>query len=108
MNIHVLELAVTPKTAEDALRLLAALARLAERDPDLGVRRDSESGSVVLEGESEAQLESAIDRLTAEFQLDLAIGPPQVAFARPSPWPSNTTTRTGIWPAAPANSPASS
>ncbi|MGH8223579.1 MAG: hypothetical protein ACREQZ_11455 [Woeseiaceae bacterium] len=77
---HVLELPIHPKTADDAMRLLAALAHLAGQDPSLGFRRSAESDWVILEGGGETQLEIAIDRLTREFKLDLDIGQPQVAF----------------------------
>lgn len=80
MNIHVLEITVAPKTADAATLLPAALAQLAAKDPALGFRHDAESGSLVLAADSEAHLEAAIDRLTRDFNLDLAIGQPQVAF----------------------------
>jgi translation elongation factor EF-G len=56
---HLLERPVRPRAADDAMRLLAALAQLAGQDPALGFRRSAESDWIILEGDGEAQLETA-------------------------------------------------
>jgi elongation factor G len=76
----VIDVALVPKTQSDQQQLGKALQALVREDPSLRLRQDAESGQTLLSGMGELQLEVALEKLRARFQVDVAVGPPQVAF----------------------------
>lgn len=76
----VVSVAVEAARRADVGRLAAALARLVEEDPSLGVRTDPETGQTVLSGMGELHLEVAVEkvRLTAGVRVD--VGRPRVTY----------------------------
>lgn len=76
----VVSMAVEARRSTDTGRLAAGLARLAEEDPSLVVRTDPETGQTVLSGLGELHLEVAVERLRRDRDLEVAVGPPQVAY----------------------------
>jgi elongation factor G len=78
--IHVISITVYPKTAEDATKLQAALLRLADEDPTLGYRVDSEPERAILAGISEGRLETVIDRLIRGFDVQVSVGDQRIAY----------------------------
>ncbi|TMR21269.1 elongation factor G [Nonomuraea turkmeniaca] len=76
----VVSVAVEARRSTDADRLGAALARLAEEDPSLRVRSDTETGQTLLSGMGELHLEVAVEKLRRDHGLDVAVGRPQVAY----------------------------
>jgi len=76
----VVEIAIEPKTKADRERLSHALTRLALEDPNFRVTTDHESGQTVVEGTGEHHLESLIERIEREFNVDAKVGALRVAY----------------------------
>ncbi len=76
----VIEIAVEPKTTADQEKLGIALSRLVAEDPSLRMSVNSESGQTILKGMGELHLEIITDRVKREFNVDVSIGAPQVAY----------------------------
>jgi elongation factor G len=76
----VVHLSIEPKTKVDQEKLSGALQRLGEEDPTFQVRSDDETGQTVISGMGELHLEVIVDRLKREFNVEAAVGRPQVAY----------------------------
>jgi len=76
----VIHVAVEPKTKADQEKMGIALGRLAREDPSFRVRTDEESGQTIISGMGELHLEIIVDRMKREFNVEAAVGAPQVAY----------------------------
>ena len=76
----VIEIAIEPKTKADQEKLGEALQKLALEDPSFRVSTNEETGQTLISGQGELHLEIIVDRLLREFQVDAAVGKPQVAY----------------------------
>ncbi len=76
----VIEIAIEPKTTSDQEKLGIALSRLVAEDPSLRMSINTESGQTILKGMGELHLEIITDRVKREFNIDVNIGAPQVAY----------------------------
>ena len=76
----VISVAVTPESRIDREKLSRSLSRLAEEDPTFIVKTDRESGEFIISGMGELHIEIIIDRLLREFQVNVSVGQPQVAY----------------------------
>ncbi|MCX6272313.1 MAG: elongation factor G, partial [Bacteroidetes bacterium] len=76
----VIELKIMPKTRKDQEKLGEALHKLATEDPSFSVRFDDETEETVIAGMGELHLEIMIDRLKYEFNLEVNVGEPAVAY----------------------------
>ncbi|MER7176182.1 elongation factor G [Streptomyces mesophilus] len=76
----VVSVAVEAVRRGDTGRLAAALQRLAEEDPSLGVRTDPETGQTVLSGMGELHLEVAVEKLRRDQLLEVGVGRPRVTY----------------------------
>jgi len=76
----VIGVAVTPQSRADSERLSKSLVRLAEEDPTFTVMGNEETGDVVISGMGELHLEIITDRLMREFNVNVDVGKPQVAY----------------------------
>ncbi len=83
-NIHippaVVELKVNPAKQKDQSKMGEALKKLMNEDPSFNVRFDDETEETVISGMGELHLEIIVDRLKHEFDLEVVIGEPSVAF----------------------------
>ena len=75
----VVSVAVEARRSIDADKLASALARLAEEDPSLVVRTDSETGQTVLSGMGELHLEVAAEKLRRAHGIEVNVGRPRVS-----------------------------
>ncbi|MGW5206491.1 elongation factor G [Streptomyces griseoincarnatus] len=76
----VVSVAVEALRGTDTGRLASALARLAEQDPSLVVRTDTETGQTVLSGMGELHLEVAVERVRRDHGLGVDVGRPRVSY----------------------------
>jgi len=76
----VISLSVEPMTKADKLKLTKGLSALAEEDPTFIVKSDEETGQTIISGMGELHLEIIVDRLKREFNVEVRVGRPQVAY----------------------------
>ena len=76
----VVHVSIEPKTKVDQEKMGVALQRLGEEDPTFQVRTDEETGQTVISGMGELHLEVIVDRMKREFNVEAAVGRPQVAY----------------------------
>ena len=72
--------AVTPKTKADLDKLGSSLARLAEEDPTIKVRRDQDTAETVLSGLGETQLEVVVGKMQRKFGVGVNLNVPRVPY----------------------------
>jgi elongation factor G len=72
--------AIEPATKSDQERLGLALARLLKEDPTFRVASNVETGQTIISGMGELHLDIMVDRLKREFNVQVNVGKPQVAY----------------------------
>lgn len=76
----VIELAVSPKEKTGQVNFSKALNRFTKEDPTFRVYRDEESGETIIKGMGELHLEIYIERIKREYNCEVVVGRPKVAF----------------------------
>lgn len=76
----VIELAVAPKEKTAQVNFSKALNRFTKEDPTFQVYRDEESGETIIKGMGELHLEIYIERIKREYNCEVNVGKPKVAF----------------------------
>jgi len=76
----VISIAIEPRTKADQDKLGEALQRISVEDPTFKVRRDPETGQTLIAGMGELHLEIIVTRLLREYNVEAAVGKPQVAY----------------------------
>jgi elongation factor G len=76
----VIELAVAPKEKLGQVNFSKALNRFTKEDPTFQVYRDEESGETIIKGMGELHLEIYIERIKREYNCEVTVGKPKVAF----------------------------
>ena len=76
----VIQLRIEPKTKADQEKMGVALARLSGEDPTFRVHADPETAETIIAGMGELHLEVIVDRMKREFNVEAAVGQPQVAY----------------------------
>lgn len=71
---------VQPKSKADLDKLGMALSRLAEEDPTLKVRKDTDTGETVISGLGETQLEAAAEKMIRKFGVHVELNLPKVPY----------------------------
>ena len=71
---------IAPKQSSSLDKLGKGLARLLEEDPTLLVKTDKSTEESILSGMGELQLQVIVDRLKEEFDVDVVVGQPKVAY----------------------------
>ncbi|MGI5915075.1 MAG: elongation factor G [Anaerolineae bacterium] len=89
----VIEISVAPKKRADQDKLGMALQRLVDEDPTLYVRQDEQTGETVLAGMGELHLEVVADRIKREFNVDIVVGAPKVAYCETITRPTRVEAR---------------
>lgn len=78
--VPVISLALEPKTKTDQEKMSIALGKLMQEDPSFRVSTDEESGQTIISGMGELYLEVIVDRLRRDFNVEVNVGKPQVAY----------------------------
>lgn len=76
----VISIAIEPKTHADQKKLDNVLEKFTIEDPTLKVRKDDETGQIILSGMGELHLEIIISRMLKEFNTHVNVGTPQVVY----------------------------
>ncbi len=76
----VIQIAVEPKTQSDQQKITEALAKISAEDPTFKISYNNETGQTLISGMGELHLEIITERLSREFNVDINIGQPQVAY----------------------------
>jgi elongation factor G len=76
----VISLAIAPKDKSGQANFSKALNKFTKEDPTLRVHRDEESGQTIISGMGELHLEVYCERIKREFNCEVVVGKPQVAF----------------------------
>jgi elongation factor G len=76
----VISIAVEPASKEGQDSLTNGLVKLAEEDPTFVVKSDEDTGQTIISGMGELHLEIIVDRLKREFNVNVHVGSPQVAY----------------------------
>ena len=83
-SIHVpapvISLSVQPVDNKSQVNLTKALNRFTKEDPTFRAGVDPESGETVIHGMGELQLEVYIERMRREYNVEVEVSPPQVAY----------------------------
>ena len=78
--LPVIDEAIEPKSKADADKMGIALQKLAEEDPTFKYKTDAETGQTVISGMGELHLEVLVRRMKDEFNVEVNVGRPQVAY----------------------------
>lgn len=76
----VITLAITPNKQEDSDRLSKALNRFQREDPTFRLSIDPESGATLISGMGELHLEIYLERIQREYNAEVFVGTPAVAY----------------------------
>ena len=76
----VISIAIEPKTYADQEKLNQVLEKFTAEDPTLQVRKDEDTGQMILSGMGELHLEVIISRMQREFKTLVNVGKPQVVY----------------------------
>ena len=76
----VIDIAIEPKDKAAQEKMGIALAKLAEEDPTFKTFTDEETGQTIISGMGELHLDIIVDRMRREFNVQVNVGAPQVAY----------------------------
>ncbi len=76
----VIELSVSPKEKSGLNNFSKAMNRFQKEDPTFKVYRDEESGETIIKGMGELHLEIYIERIKREYNCEVVVGQPKVAY----------------------------
>jgi elongation factor G len=76
----VITLSITPKKQDDVARMSKALNRFMREDPTFRVSSDPESNETLIAGMGELHLEIYIERMRREYNAEVYVGAPAVAY----------------------------
>lgn len=77
---HVISLAVSTKAKDQDKNFMKALRRFQREDPTFSVIQDNETGETLICGMGELHLEIYIERMKREYNVQLNVGKPRVAY----------------------------
>jgi len=78
--VPVVSLSVKPKSRQDQDKLGKGLSKLLDEDPTFSLQANQETGETILTGMGELHLEIIVDRLKTEFNVEVEVGQPKVAY----------------------------
>jgi elongation factor G len=71
---------IEPKTKADQEKMGIAIKALIDEDPTFRLTQNTDTGDTLIGGMGELHLEIKVDRLKREFNVDVNVGKPQVAY----------------------------
>ncbi len=76
----VISMAIEPKTKKDQEKLSQVLNKFMKEDPTFKATADPETGQTLIHGMGELHLEIMVDRMKREYNIEVNVGKPQVAY----------------------------
>ncbi len=76
----VISMSIEPKSSAERDKLVAALSMLARSDPTFNYRENAETGQLLISGMGELHLEIIKHRLERDFNVEVHLGKPRVAY----------------------------
>lgn len=76
----VIELSIAPKDKSSQVNFSKAMNRFQKEDPTFRVYRDDDSGETVMKGMGELHLEIYVERIKREYNCEVLVGQPKVAY----------------------------
>lgn len=76
----VFALVIATKDRKDDVKLSTALHKLVEEDPSISVVHEQATGETLLRGQGEVHLNVALERLATNYNLQINVGTPKIAF----------------------------
>jgi translation elongation factor 2 (EF-2/EF-G) len=76
----VISMAIEPKTKKDQEKLSQVLNKFMKEDPTFKASMDPETGQTLIHGMGELHLEIIVDRMKREYNIEVNVGKPQVAY----------------------------
>ncbi len=76
----VISMAIEPKTKKDQEKLSQVLNKFMKEDPTFKATTDPETGQTLIHGMGELHLEIMVDRMKREYNIEVNVGKPQVAY----------------------------
>ncbi len=76
----VIQEAIEPKDKQAQEKLGIALQKLMEEDPTFKAYTDNQTGQTIIAGMGELHLDILVDRMKREFNVEVNVGKPQVAY----------------------------
>ena len=76
----VMSLAIAPKDKSSSGNFSKALQKFRKEDPTFFIHRDEESGQTIISGMGELHLNIYTERMRREFNCEVIVGKPQVAY----------------------------
>ena len=76
----VYSLAIQPRDRKDDVRLTSSLAKLAEEDHALEIRHDGETHELIVSGQGEGHLKTALERLKRRFGVEVTTSRPRTPY----------------------------
>jgi elongation factor G len=76
----VFAVSIATKDRKDDVKLSTALHKLVEEDPSLTVVHEQATGESLLRGQGEIHLNNALERLASQYNLQINVGAPKIAF----------------------------
>lgn len=73
-------LAIKPKDRKDDVKLPAALQKLTAEDPSLSIVHDHDTGETLLTGQGDIHLNTAVEHLAANYNIEVTTSAPKIAF----------------------------
>jgi len=72
--------AIQPKSQGDEDKIFSALSKLLEEDMALSVERKADTKELLLFGQGQVHIESAVDKLKRKYNVEVLLAPPKVPY----------------------------
>lgn len=76
----VLSVAIEPKSDSDQIKIEDTLNKIKREDPSCQIKKDPETGQILLMGMGELHIEILLDKLLTDYKMSARVGKPQVSF----------------------------